>query len=209
MQFSLKWILAAMAYVALAAAAFSRQTWMFADLLWVVSLLAIVFAVLLTCFARERRQVGAAGFVVASACYLLCLNIGSDTVPTQRLLAAAGISGNAPPAVPYSAPQQMALKRQRPVTVTTNTATGPGETVKMVSESVVMPSPAVPATASAATYYAPIPAPRAMATFMNNGPVTIHLFRAANAVGMMLFGGLGVLVGLLAYKSARRTTTSP
>jgi hypothetical protein len=32
--------------------------------------------------------------------------------------------------------------------------------------------------------------------------------RAANAVGMMLFGGLGVIVGLLAYKSASRATTS-
>src|SRR5688572_18802717 len=92
MRFSLKWILAGMAYAAVAAAAFSQQTWVYADVLWAASLLAIVFAAILACFARGRRQVAAAGFVFAGACFLLCLIFGdAGAVPTTRLLLAAGV----------------------------------------------------------------------------------------------------------------------
>ena len=40
-RFSLKWILAAMVYAAIAAAAFSQETWVYADLLCGATLLAL------------------------------------------------------------------------------------------------------------------------------------------------------------------------
>src|SRR5262245_24174438 len=101
MRFSLKWILVGVAYVAVAAAAFSQTTWVYADVLWAASLLAVVYAALIAAFARGRRQAAAVGFVVASACFLLCVWLtNGNGVPTTRLLVAAGVGqSNAPPNV--------------------------------------------------------------------------------------------------------------
>lgn len=67
-RFSLKWILAAMVYAAIAAAAFSQETWVYADLLCAASLLALGYAVMLTIYARGgrfRRVHAAAGRLYA------------------------------------------------------------------------------------------------------------------------------------------------
>jgi hypothetical protein len=99
MRFSLKWILAATVYVAIAAAAFGTGDWYFADALWALTLLAVVYAVLITAFASGRRRVAAAGFVVASVCFALCVAFGGDTVPTTRLLIATGVGSIVQPTV--------------------------------------------------------------------------------------------------------------
>lgn len=212
MRFSMKWILAAMAYVAVAAAAFSRQTWVFADVLWAVSLLAVVFAVLLAVFARGRRQVAAAGFVVASGCFLACVAFDQNAVPTNRLLAAAGINPNATlsvasPLPGYSA-QPRVVTRQRPVTETKMTDAGPVSQTRMVEYAVVVPDPNAPTPVATAGYVAPpiapTAAPMSIATFMSIGDSAKYLYRAGNAVGMMGFGLLGCLVGVVAYRVARR-----
>lgn len=217
MRFSIRWILGGMAYVAVAAAAFSRQTWVFADALWAMSLLAVVFAALLAVFARGRRQIAAAGFVVASACYLLCLKDGNQAVPTDRLLAAVGITAQAPSAVNYSpyAPQPVMVRRRTPVMETKITDGKPVRTVRYVDETVASPTPLAPAAPPAVYYptYAspgPIsqPNPMTVATFMaGNFDHGIYLSRAGNAVGMMALGLMGCLVGVVAHKAARREVT--
>lgn len=52
MRFSLKRILAGTVYVAIAAAAFSQTTWVYADVLWATSLLAVAYVATLATFAR-------------------------------------------------------------------------------------------------------------------------------------------------------------
>ena len=230
MRFSMKWALAAMAYVAVAAAAFSRQTWVFADLLWAASLLAVVFAALVARFARGRRQMAGAGFVVASGCFLLCMALDQNAVPTNRLLAAAGIYAKAPvgawatplqpalaapqPAPRYGAPPRV-VSRQRPVTETKMTDKGPVSETRVVTEEVVdtfvdpasaSVYPLAPASPSPARYYPPTSVAIPMAPFgnwMSNTDSTMYLYRSGRAVGMMGFGLLGCLVGLMAHKAVR------
>ncbi len=211
MRFSMKWALAAMAYVAVAAAAFSRQTWVFADLLWAASLLAVVFAALVAGFARGPRQIAAAGFVVASGCYLLCLQFGAAVVPAGRLLAAAGIHGNGTlTTTTYAASPRVIVKRT-PVTETRMTDAGPVRTVRMVEEQVTVPtavvkSPLGPPPVATAAWNAPTPVsaqPLSVARWMASADSAMSLSRAGNSVGMMVFGLLGCVVGLLAHKAAR------
>jgi hypothetical protein len=103
-RFSLKWILAGMVYVAIAAAAFGTGKWYFGDALWALTLLVVVYAILGVVISRGRR-LGALGFVVGAAVFGLCLTYGSDSVPTVRLLVAAGIEPTLPPVeLPYSRP---------------------------------------------------------------------------------------------------------
>jgi len=185
MQFSLKWILAAVVYVAIAAAAFSQQSWVYADILWAVSLLAIVFAALLAFLERGKGRVAAAGFLAASICYLACVAFGqtngNDVVPTKRWLIAAGYDPNplwatstSFPAIPpaFGAPPSGSLTWQAAPAASPYTL-----------------SLAAP-TATIAAAPTPIAVVADFAMYV----------RAANAVSMMLFGALGALVGLLAFK---------
>lgn len=214
MQFSIRWILAGTAYVALAAAAFSRQTWVFADLLWAASLLAVVFATLVAAFARGRRQVAAAGFVVASGCFLLCMQFGNNSVPTRRLLTSAGIYGNGTlTTTTYAAPQ--VVTRKRPVIETKMTDAGPLRTTRIVEEQAVVPtavvsSPVGPPPVAAAGWFtpAPVPAPPlSVASWMASADSAVCLSRAGNAAGMMAFGLLGCVVGMAAHRVVRREAT--
>ena len=86
MRYSMKWILAAMVYVAIATAAFSQPGWVYADLLWLATFVAIIYAGLLICTARESRRVCAIGFVFAAAGFLTCLQFAPASLPTARLL---------------------------------------------------------------------------------------------------------------------------
>jgi hypothetical protein len=202
MRFSLKWILAAMAYMALAAAALTQGTWVYADLLWAISLLVVVYAGLVTAFARGRRQITAAGFVVASLCFCVCLNVGGgDAVPTMRLLTAAGV-GQQQVQV-YSSPYAPTpVQVSRPVL-------GADGKIKQVIETVVPRGPTEYASAPAGpatpvtTWVAPPPAaPMTVSAWMAPPRVDMANYRrAGNAVGMMLIGGLGRLVGLAANRA--------
>jgi hypothetical protein len=218
----MKWALAAMAYVAVAAAAFSRQTWVFADLLWAASLLAVVFAALVAGFDRGRRQIAAAGFVVASGCFLLCMALDQNAVPTNRLLAAAGIYAQAPVqslagAAQY-APSPQRVMRRVPVSETRITNGVPVRTTRIVDEEIAVGSPVATgawnstpaANTGYATYSSPAMAPTPVAvplaplgSWMSNADSATYLYRSGRAVGMMGFGLLGCLVGLLAHKAVR------
>jgi hypothetical protein len=193
MQFSLKWILVAVVYVAVAAAAFSQQSWVYADILWAASLLAVVFAALLAFMGRNKGRVAAAGFLLASVAYVACIAFGqiggSDVVPTERWLAAAGYSPSFP-FFPNLANSAAATPVYSPV------ATGTLTLQSAPAASVYVPSPS---TLPSQTIFAPAAAPTTAADF------GIYV-RAANAVSMMLFGALGALVGLLAFKRISQTT---
>jgi hypothetical protein len=202
MRFSLKWILIAVVYVAVAAAALSQTTWVYADLLWAASLLAVVYAGLIAGFARGRRQAAAAGFVAASACFCICLYFANDSVPTRRLLVAANV-GQAPQGV-VEFPLAPPVLRTKPVFETRNTPTGSQQTVRMVQEVV-----ASPATTAATKPASPMTVGQWMAQARSVAPPSPYVdyaiyIRAGNAVGMMFVGGLGCLVGLAAYRAARR-----
>jgi hypothetical protein len=70
MRFSLKWALAAMAYIALAAAALASPHWAYADLLWGTAVIIFGYATLLALFSRGKPRARATGFAVFAACYL-------------------------------------------------------------------------------------------------------------------------------------------
>ena len=184
MRFSLKWVLVAFAYVALAAAAFSQDSWVYADLLWAASLLAVVFTALLAFMGRGNGRVAAAGFVLASLAYVACVAFdqfsGSEVVPTKRWLMAAGYDPSVVTAYPmaYGAPGQSSQSLQWTSSLSA-AAYGPPPTNS-------------PSTLALAGTPIPVAPPPPLADF------GIYV-RAANAVGMMLFGGLGGLVGLLAF----------
>ena len=194
MRFSLKWILAAVVYVAIAAAAFSQQSWVYADILWAVSLLAIVFAALMAFLARGKGRVAAAGFMAASVSYLACLAFGqitkNDVVPTTRLLIAAGYDPNPPfiwptPAFPTLSSGTLALQG-----------------APVASQPLPQGAPAASPYALGFSSPQPIiaaPTPVAVA------PDFAIYVRAANSVGMMLFGGLGIVVGLFAFRRVSHT----
>jgi hypothetical protein len=185
MRFSMKWILVALAYFAFTAAAVSQPWWVYADVLWTASLLGVAYAALLTAFARGRRQVAAAGFVVAGGCYLGCvlwssLMGGGESVPTTRLLAAVGVGQrDTTPQPMYYAPQ------------------APGNVYPAPVSASLSPPPLLPASPAAPqpAVYQPYQPP----------PVTDSMaIRAGNAVGTMLFGAAGCVLGLIAYARARQ-----
>lgn len=89
-RFSLKWLLVGTVYVALAAAAFAQGQWGYADLLWAATFLAVAYAVTAAIVARGRRQAAAAGFSVAAALLVLCVQFAPETLATARLVGALG-----------------------------------------------------------------------------------------------------------------------
>ena len=86
MRYSMKWILAAMVYVSLAAAALSQPSWVYADLLWLATFVAIIYAGLLIYAARESHRLRAIGFVLGALGYLAVLHFDPGPSPTFRLL---------------------------------------------------------------------------------------------------------------------------
>jgi hypothetical protein len=85
MRFSLRWLLLATAYVALVAAALRIGTVEFAHSVWVVSFLALCYAVVIACNPKSRRQAAAIGFVTLATIHIACLLIDPDT-PVSRIV---------------------------------------------------------------------------------------------------------------------------
>lgn len=82
MRFSLKWALAAMAYVALAATAFSSPAHPLNLLLWGAALTAFAYSILLIVVVRGRVQLLALGFVVTSGMLLSCYCLAPSRRPS-------------------------------------------------------------------------------------------------------------------------------
>jgi hypothetical protein len=181
MRFSLKWILAGTAYAALAAAALTQESSVYADLLWLATFVAFAFALVVASFARGPRQISAASFIAFSGCYLVCLHFAEASVPTTRLLLAwrLGDNANAPPQPPVlrtptlpSVPMGMSLAERQ----------------------------------ARAQYLAAV---RAAEQTQAVRPKPIDLtpyLRAGHAVATMGFGLLGCLLGLLAIRAAKPNT---
>jgi hypothetical protein len=175
-RFSLKWILAGMAYAAIAAAAFARGEWWYADALCVLTLLAFVYAVLVTAFARGRRQIAAAGFVVGCVCLVLGIVFGGNCVPTERWLIASGVGQKAPTTTSLEAAnvevQLLTVRFQQARSTWDQVLAAKSRQQELQLQAVSI----------------------ALAVYR----------RAANAVATLGFGLMGSLMGLMAFRAARR-----
>ena len=189
MRFSMKWILAGMVYVAIAAAAFSQESSVYADLLWAVALIAICNALLLAAVSTGRGRTMAGGFALFASGFALCAAFAPDATPTARLLEAAGVNQYGTLLPHPSSPAQ----GYRPASPT---APPPVYFQPPPSSGFVTPSAAAqPAMPSSVSSYAIFPTPVIM---------TPSLFpqklRAANATAAMLCGLLGCLLAVGAHR---------
>jgi hypothetical protein len=84
-RFSMKWLLAAMVYVALVAAAFTRAGSWWADGLWLVSFLAIVYSCGVVIYAEGARRARAGGFLIGAIALLIARLLGPGSTPVGRI----------------------------------------------------------------------------------------------------------------------------
>lgn len=96
MRFSLKWLMAGMAYVALAAAAFGTAHWAYADALWAVAFSAVVYSAIVAILARGCRQYVTVGFVLACLWLTVQQQIAGSSVPTAHFFTAIVLSTSEP-----------------------------------------------------------------------------------------------------------------
>jgi hypothetical protein len=180
MRFSLKWGLLGMAYVAVAAAAFGQGHWVYADLLWLATFVAVCLAILTAIFGSGPRRGGAAGFALFALALAACAQFAPESIPTRRILLATGQSPYhiySPVATPYyptpAAPQ------------------------------VVFSAPAMPANSSRyappTIAVAPPPVPVAFPVEPVELPFNSKL-RAANSLAAMLVGLTGCWLGIAAFR---------
>jgi hypothetical protein len=190
-RFSLKWILAATVYAAIAAAAFSQETWVYADILCAVSLLALGYAVMLIIYARGERQAAAAGFGLFMVLLAACLLMAPQSVPSFRILMAAGVGQTpsqmapAPMVASFPAPGIFSSSSTGVGTLSV-TATPKIQTFGTPASSWVVPTPAW-----------------TQVTPLSSMPDITPKLRAFNAIATMTIGLLGCLLGVLAYRRAR------
>jgi hypothetical protein len=181
-RFSLKWMLAAMVYAAVAAAALTQNSWLYVDVLWLGALAAVGFAVLLTVYARGERQARAVGFVVLAAGFLLWMYAAPHSMPTRHLVNALPGAEAISQVQVYPAPMPVIA----PAAPTTAAPTAP----RYVSP--YAPTPVAPA----------IP-PGALTVAYASAPGYAFQISASNAVGAMAAGLVGCLLGGLAYRRAQ------
>jgi hypothetical protein len=99
-RFSLKWALAGTFYVAIAAAAFTRGEWWYADLVWTLTFLVVVYAALIIAFTSGLRRALAAGFFIASAGFAACSIVAPESGPTIPTFLASGFKAEERPIIP-------------------------------------------------------------------------------------------------------------
>jgi hypothetical protein len=90
MRFSIRWMLAAVTFVALVTAAIASQSYLLVDLVWAVVLLAVVYAIVLAWSPNKQRQAIAIGFVSVAVMHAACLYFLPSHAPTTHALRAAG-----------------------------------------------------------------------------------------------------------------------
>jgi len=185
LRFSLKWLLAAVVYAAVGAAALSQPTWVYADLVWVATLAAFGYALALALFARGTSQARGGGFALLAAAFVVCVFFAPESVPTARVLSAmtASDESQAPANVAVPPPATMLatagiasgnLPANSPWYLVAQSASGGSST--WLSSS----SPAAQGTLSVGAQRDP------------HWPAKL---RAANAVGTMTIGLMGCLLG--------------
>jgi hypothetical protein len=87
MRYSIKWLLAGMVYVAIAAAAFAQPHWAYVGVLWTAAFCALAYAMIVGLFARGPERVLAVGFVITSLMWLACVQFAPTTFPISQLRA--------------------------------------------------------------------------------------------------------------------------
>jgi hypothetical protein len=92
MRFSIRWLLAGVAYVALVTAAVAAGSSVLVDVVWGVTLVAVCYAVVVACVGRGRRQAIAIGFVIMAMLHILGMYLLPSRVPAMRLISAIGYS---------------------------------------------------------------------------------------------------------------------
>ena len=127
------------------------------------------------------------------ACLAFGRTNGNDVVPTKRLLIASGYDPNAP---------NLATIWPLAGTNTWNAAPSSGSlTVRVASALIQPPLQPPPAAPGYRPSFATPTAPKAAFPTPIAPVADFAMYvRAANAVGMMLFGVLGIVVGLFAFK---------
>jgi hypothetical protein len=192
----MKWLLAGMVYVALAAAAFSQAHWVYADLLLWVSLFAVCYAMVLGIVARGERQARAVGFAVGMVSLLIVGNSSGGNGPVARLFyavtptqpAMAGPVVLPPGAVVSYRAAPMAAPAISPTTVP------------------ALPLPAVTGIPPTAVTGIPAQVVWPRASYVAENEKLVVRLRAANAVSSIAAGLIASLLGALAFRQARRTT---
>jgi len=78
MRFSLKWVLAVMLYVAVAAAAIGQPKWLYPDVMWSVTILANAYAAAVAVCGHGARRAAGTAFVVASIVFAALVLLSVD-----------------------------------------------------------------------------------------------------------------------------------
>jgi hypothetical protein len=90
MRFSIRLLLAVMAYVALVCAAVVTQKRFLEDLIWAVPLMIGCYAIVVACIDRGKRQAMAIGYVAIVAAHTAIMYLAPYRVPAIRVYEAAG-----------------------------------------------------------------------------------------------------------------------
>jgi hypothetical protein len=183
-RYSLKWLLAAMIYAALAAAAFTHTHWAYADLLWLVAVFSLVYTATLAVFSRGRQQGGAIGFVVASVLVMWALYSDDyHSLPTERLVSLLASLGDAP-----SDESQIPNPFSPPIAA----PIAPGSLIEV---DIVSPPPIRSLLPPSAP---PVYGTPAIIDYARR----MRQVRAANAVATLLAGLIGTALGVAAHRRA-------
>jgi hypothetical protein len=85
MQYSLRWLLVAMAYVALVAGAIVSRNYFMSDAVWAVTFAVICYSIVTAVMAQGRRRAMALGFAILAAGNVACLYTAQSRLPANRL----------------------------------------------------------------------------------------------------------------------------
>jgi len=188
MRFSLKWILISMAYAALSAAALTQDGWAYADALWAITLIAVAYSLLVAIVATGKQRSTALGFALFAIVFLTCTVVTPESVPSQRLLVAAGVDvgDTIVPAAASNTYASVAAAQFSPSTGSLSYSTP-------LSVTVAGPQPTRPYTPPAGQAF----------TLVSGAARFAPKLRAANSVAAMTFGIIGAVLGSYAWRRVR------
>jgi hypothetical protein len=90
MRFSLKWMLAAMVYVALAASAVGLHSRALADVVWMLNIAALLFTLMVMIGGASERRSRATGFAIFMGSYIFASCLVYNRLPATRVFQANG-----------------------------------------------------------------------------------------------------------------------
>lgn len=174
MRFNLRIALVAMAYVALAAAAFAAPgEWMLLAL-WSVSLLIVNYALLVAIVSHGRLRACAFGFALTAATYLACLHAAPESIPWQSIIRGANND------LAVAKLREQLVKIDQEMRGSTTNRRTPEELPQLIAKSDQLSSQLISLKKQADTPSPAIP--------------------ALKAIGTMLAGLVGCGLGALAYR---------